>query len=173
MTAHVTVRPATDGDVPAIAAIWHEGWPDGHAGHVPAELGRHRTLPLLTALVAERVRTTQVAVVDGRVVGFVTIRRDEVEEVYVARDARGRGVVTALLEAGEAAIAAHHDEAWLAVVAGNVRARRSYERHGWRDAGPFTYQADTEAGRFDVPAHRYVKALRRPGQSATDSRSRS
>jgi hypothetical protein len=33
--AGVTIRPATD--VPAIARIWREGWPDGHEGHVPAE----------------------------------------------------------------------------------------------------------------------------------------
>jgi hypothetical protein len=48
-----------------------------------------------------------------------------------------------------------HTRAWLAVVAGNARARAFYERHGWRDAGPFIYHAETEAGAFPVPSHRY------------------
>ena len=26
----VTIRPATDADMPAVARIWRVGWPDGH-----------------------------------------------------------------------------------------------------------------------------------------------
>jgi len=49
--------------------------------------------------------------------------------------------------------------AWLAVVAGNTRARRFYARLGWRDRGPFTYQAQTATGTFPVPAHRYEREV--------------
>jgi CubicO group peptidase (beta-lactamase class C family) len=34
----VELRPARPEDAPAIAAIWHLGWRDGHLGNVPAEL---------------------------------------------------------------------------------------------------------------------------------------
>jgi hypothetical protein len=55
---------------------------------------------------------------------------------------------------------AGHDRAWLAVVAGNARARAFYARQGWTDGGPFSYLADTEHGPMAVPAHRYVIDLR-------------
>lgn len=152
-------RPARPRDVDSIAAVWHAGWADGHAGNVPAALAHHRTMADLARLVGERIGGTTVAIVDSSLVGFVTVHDDEVEQVYVTASARGTGVVTELLDAGEAAIARSHRSAWLAVVAGNTRARRCYERHGWRDAGPFSYAAETADGRFTVPAHRYVKAL--------------
>ncbi|WP_116999649.1 GNAT family N-acetyltransferase [Desertimonas flava] len=158
-TPVMQLRPARPADVDAIATIWRTGWIDGHAGHVPSALADHRSESDLARLAAARVDDTTVAVVEGEVVGFVTVHDDELEQVYVAGPARGTGVVSALLHAGERAVARHHRSAWLAVVAGNVRARRCYERHGWRDAGAFTYAADTGAGSFAVPAHRYVKTV--------------
>jgi GNAT superfamily N-acetyltransferase len=81
---------------------------------------------------------------------------DEVEQLFVDEPARGTGVATLLLRQGEAVIrAAGYAQAWLAVVAGNQRARAFYARSGWRDAGSFTYLADTDAGPFPVPSHRY------------------
>ncbi|HKE50967.1 MAG TPA: GNAT family N-acetyltransferase, partial [Actinomycetes bacterium] len=53
-----------------------------------------------------------------------------------------------------------HDRAWLAVVAGNTRARRFYERNGWMDEGGFEYQAASADGPIPVPSQRYVKRLR-------------
>ena len=100
------------------------------------------------------------AVTDGRVVGFVTVHDDEVEQVYVDASARGSGAAATLLDRGEEIVGATHDRAWLAVVAGNVRARRFYERRGWVDAGPFDYSAETDEGTFTVPALRYEKTLR-------------
>ncbi|MEV1176540.1 hypothetical protein AB0J09_49965, partial [Nonomuraea sp. NPDC049784] len=52
-----------------------------------------------------------------------------------------------------------HQRAWLAVVAGNARARRFYERNGWVDEGLFDHLAPNETGPVVVPAHRYVKHL--------------
>jgi hypothetical protein len=49
-----------------------------------------------------------------------------------------------------------HGRAWLAVVAGNARARRFHERHGWADEGLFEHHAP---GGVLVPAHRYVKRV--------------
>jgi GNAT superfamily N-acetyltransferase len=101
-----------------------------------------------------------VAHVAGCVVGFVTVHGDEVEQVFVDASARGTGVAAELLEHAEAVIARDHDIAWLAVVAGNARARRFYERSGWHDAGPVVYQAQVSGGTVDVPSHRYEKRVR-------------
>jgi hypothetical protein len=58
-------------------------------------------------------------------------------------------------------IGAAHDTAWLAVVPGNARARRFYERQGWYDAGPFDNPAFTRDGStLLVPTRRYEKRLR-------------
>ena len=52
-----------------------------------------------------------------------------------------------------------YERAWLAVLEGNVRARRFYERMGWADEGPFDYEAASEAGTIVFPCHRYVKRV--------------
>ena len=82
--------------------------------------------------------------------------------VNVAAEHRGSGIADALLSDAEGRIrAAGHDRAWLAVVAGNARARRFYERRGWMDDGAIVYPAETARGPIDVPARRYVKDLAR------------
>jgi GNAT superfamily N-acetyltransferase len=155
-------RPATADDVEAVAAVWAGGWGDGHAGHVPAALHAHRRPAHFRRLVPGRLGGTTVAVVDGRVAGFVTVHGDELEQLYVTAGARGTGVAAALLGDGERTIAAAgFDRAWLAVVAGNARARRFYERCGWRDGGPFSYAAEIGGGTLAVPARRYEKRLER------------
>jgi ribosomal protein S18 acetylase RimI-like enzyme len=94
------------------------------------------------------------------VAGFVVVVDDEVEQVYVDRRWRGRGVAELLLRHAEAVIGqGGRRTAWLAVVAGNTRARRFYARLGWQDRGSFTYQAKTATGTFAVPAHRYEREV--------------
>jgi ribosomal protein S18 acetylase RimI-like enzyme len=73
---------------------------------------------------------------------------------------RGVGRSKALLAHGEAVIGERWPRAWLAVVAGNARARRFYERQGWSDAGLFDNPAPAPGGgTIPVPAHRYEKRL--------------
>ena len=70
----------------------------------------------------------------GELLGFVMVVGDEVEQVFVGPAGRGAGVAAVLLAEAERQVAAGgHDEAWLAVVAGNARARRFYEKCGWID----------------------------------------
>lgn len=145
-----------------MADIWQHGWRDGHLGHVPAELVTARTPETFRTRAADRIHDAEVAVVAGTVAGFVMVVGDEVEQVYVASTHRGTGVAARLLARAEQLVAAGgHPEAWLAVAAGNARARRFYERNGWRDAGPFEYAAATTDGPISVPCHRYVKAVTR------------
>jgi GNAT superfamily N-acetyltransferase len=150
------VRRATVDDIDVLASIWLEGWREAHLGHVPVALERERLGGSWREEVAGRVADTWVAEIGGNVGGFVTVVGDEVEDLYVTAGARGTGVAATLLRHGEDLVRdAGFSSAWLAVVAGNGRARRFYERHGWRDEGPFQHHARTAGGAIAVPAHRY------------------
>src|SRR6266508_2280368 len=105
---------------------------------------------------------TTVATVEGAVVGFVMVVGDEVEQVYVAAAFRGTGVAKILIGEAERQVRAKgHPKEWLAVVAGNARARAFYERAGWVDEGRFDYPAAAEDRAIAVPSRRYTKSLAR------------
>jgi ribosomal protein S18 acetylase RimI-like enzyme len=158
-----SIRTATSDDLSAVVRIWHVGWADGHLGHVPPELVPHRNEEQFVARARNRLDDMWVAESDGRIVGFVVVKGDEVEQIYVDRTARGSGVAAMLLRKGEAEIRrAGYRRAWLAVVAGNQRARSFYSRFGWRDSGPISYLAETEAGPLAIPSHRYEIDLTDP-----------
>jgi GNAT superfamily N-acetyltransferase len=159
MPSTAQLRPALPEDVLAVAQVWHDAWSDGHFGHVPDALLPYRRLVDFERRVPQRIADTTVAVVEGQIVGFVTVHEEELEQLFVARAERGRGVADRLLQHGEQLIAARHVGAWLAVVEGNARARRFYERHGWHDTGPFDHRAEISGGTLAVPSRRYVKSL--------------
>ena len=161
----VTLRPATLDDSTTVAEIWRHGWREGHLGYVPDDLVAARTPESFGERASQRVDDTVVAVVDDAVAGFVMVVDDEVEQVYVSPHHRGTGVAGVLLAEAERLVGANgHERAWLAVVAGNTRARRFYERNGWTDDGIFDHQAPSATGPITVPAHRYVKRV--AGRSA-------
>ena len=156
----VTLRPAIADDATAVAVIWCAGWQDAHVGNVPQGLVEVRTAASFYERAPARVEDTTVATVDGEVAGFVMVVDDEVEQVYVSALHRGTGVAALLMDEAERQVRANgHRKAWLAVVAGNARARAFYERAGWRDEGPFDYAAATEGGPISVPCRRYTKLL--------------
>lgn len=143
-----------------VVRIWAEGWADAHTGHVPDGLLRYRQREHFEALARDRISATWVADVAGLVAGFIVEKRDEVEQLYVDRPYRATGTAALLLRSGEDRIRqAGYVQAWLAVVAGNGRARAFYARCGWRDAGPMSYEAQTTDGPFPVPTHRYERDL--------------
>jgi ribosomal protein S18 acetylase RimI-like enzyme len=154
------IRPAVVEDAPVVAGIWWDGWRDGHLGNVPDALVAVRTEESFRERASQRVADTTVAVVDGAVAGFVMVVGDEVEQVYVSTKNRGSGVAAALFSEAERQVgAAGYQTAWLAVAAGNARARRFYQRQGWTDEGLFDYPAATDEGPIPVPCHRYTKRL--------------
>lgn len=164
-----TLRPATAADMPAVADLWHAGWHDAHPGHVPDGLTAARTAEEFHRRAVDRVADTTVAEVEGGegdLAGFVMVVGDEVEQVYVAAAHRGSGVASALLDEAVRQVAAGgHAVAWLAVVEGNARARRFYERSGWRDAGELPYVVESGGETFVSPCRRYELSVR-SGRSA-------
>jgi len=160
----IVLRPATPEDSPEVAEIWCNGWRDGHLGGVPDELVAVRTPASFRSRAANRVADTTVATVNGAIAGFTMVAGDEVEQVYVAKQHRGTGIAARLLwEAEQRIVQAGHGTAWLVAVATNARARAFYAREGWKDEGPFVYQAQTETGPIAVPSHRYTKRLAASG----------
>ena len=106
-----------------------------------------------------RLATTTVAVDGPVVVGFVTVVDDEVEQLYVAPGARGGDVAAALLDHGEALVSMRYDSAWLAVVAGNARARRFYARRGSARRRPLRPPGRRRRRHDGRPSHRYDKTV--------------
>jgi len=144
----------------AVADIWHRAWHVAHPGHVPDGLTAGRTLEAFHERTPSRVDDTTVAEVDGVVVGFTMVADDEVEQVFVDPDRHGTGVAAPLLAAAEEQVAQRYDVAWLAVVVGNARARRFYEKHGWHDAADLPYEVTADGERFVSPCRRYEKRVR-------------
>ena len=90
-------------------------------------------------------RPVFVAEVEGRVVGYASVRDQELRMLYVDPFAQGAGVGSELLAQAEAAGARE-----LEVFEANGHGRHFYEARGWRDAG--------SAGAWlDRPLRRYVK----------------
>ena len=156
-----SIRPATDADMAAVADLWHEGWHVGHAGHVPDGLTALRTLQAFHERTPTRVADTTVARDEaGELLGFVMVVGDEVEQVFVGPAGRGTGIAALLLAAAERQVAAAgHVEAWLAVVTGNARARRFYEKCGWRDTSELPYEVTAGGRTWTSPCRRYTKKV--------------
>jgi GNAT superfamily N-acetyltransferase len=158
------LRPATEDDVDAVAALFHQGWHDVHPGRVPDGLTQRRTPQAFHDRVAERVAETTdttVAEVDGVLAGFIMVSDDEAEQVYVERSFRGTTVGTLLLTEAERQIAAAgHDVAFLVVVRGNDRAQAFYARQGWVDEGDIDYPVTALGEHYLSPCRKFTKRVR-------------
>lgn len=153
-----SLRPARTTDVVTIASIWHDGWRDGHLGSVPEHALAARTLETFQARAETAVAVTTVAEVEETIAGFTMVVGDELEQIYVASSHRGSGIAELLLSDAERQLREKgHAAGWLAVVAGNERARAFYHKRGWRDDGPIAYLAAGLDGPIEIPSHRYVK----------------
>ena len=160
ISAATAVRPAADCDVPAIAAVWYDGWMTAHVGHVPEALIRYRTRGSFERRAGERLDDSLVAVADGRVVGFLRVHDAEIEQVFVEARCRGTGLAARLMVAGEAVLRRRGlVEAFLVVNSANERAQRFYLKQGWRSVGLVDYAAEIEDGTMVISILRYEKTL--------------
>jgi ribosomal protein S18 acetylase RimI-like enzyme len=141
------IRRAQPADAAAIADIHVRTWQAAYE-HV---FGAERLATLDTARREQRWRRSleagdQVGFVaerDGIVVGWATVgpsheqgELGEVHGIYVAPEAWGTGAGPALIRTAVGELRAHgYGHAVLWVLADNPRARRFYEREGWRIDG--------------------------------------
>lgn len=125
-------RPANIDDLDALTEIWHDGWHEAHAAHVPDELIKLRDHASLRIRMENMLENTDVVGPACAPIGFCTVIKDEIYQFYIAPAARGTGTADALLQAGETRLAAGGIKlAQLYVLPENMRAQAFYKRNGW------------------------------------------
>ena len=160
MQPAVAIRKAEASEIEALAQLWYAGWQDAHAAVMPAALARLRTLESFRERLPEMLAETRVAGDPGAPLGFCTIKHDELDQLFVASEGRGKGIAAALVADAEQRLAAHGvTTGWLACAIGNHRAARFYEKCGWHLAATVIHQLSTTEGPFDVEIWRYEKRL--------------
>ena len=154
------LRPAEPSDLPALARLWHAAWHETHAPLSPDSLVRLRTLDSFTDRLSGLLADTMTAGPIEQPLGFCAIKADELYQLFVAPEARGRGAAAALLADGETRLAAAgHDRAFLTCAIGNEHAARFYEKSGWRNVGVVTDTLETADGPYAMQVWRFEKAL--------------
>lgn len=154
------VRQAQESEIDQLADLWYQGWQDAHAAILPAELARLRTRESFAERLRAALQAVRVVGPRGGPIGFCMTQADELYQLFVSSDGRGRGVA-ALLEADAVSILSRRgvEVAWLACAIGNHRAARFYEKAGWRCTGTVVSELETQAGVFPLEVWRFEKAL--------------
>ena len=154
------VRDADPSDIDPLSSIWYHGWRDAHAELLPAELGQDRSQERLRARLVDGLSSVRVAGAIGAPLGFTWIKDDQLNQLYVAPEARGAGVAASLVADAEARMrAAGVRTAWLSCAIGNTRAARFYEKNGWRRVGINVERLSMASGELDLEVWRYEKVL--------------
>ena len=154
------VRPADGTEIDHLAKLWFDGWREAHELIVPAELTRRRTLASFRDRLSAGIADVRAIGAPGAAVGFSMLKRDELYELYVSAQWRGRGAAVTLIDDAEALLAERGVAvAWLACAIGNDRAARFYDKRGWRRAGTIVNQLETTNGSFPLEVWRYEKRL--------------
>ncbi|MBX3497376.1 MAG: GNAT family N-acetyltransferase [Parvibaculum sp.] len=155
----ITIRPASAGDIPALARVWHDGWHAGHA-HLSPEIAALRPLSFFEPRMATTLPDCVVACIDGDIVGFAGWNGDGIGQVFVLPAWNGKGVAARVLAAAEEQLRnAGHSRIWLQCEVGNDRARRFYEKHGWSVAREHDTEIGTVEGRMPQRVWRMEKLL--------------
>lgn len=136
----IHVRRATAEDAEAAARVHAASSEAAYRGLLTlGGISLERRVAMWRVLVEDRAAHAFVAESGGRIVGVMNAgpARDdepvgELRILYVLPEWWGSRAGQLLLERAHALLAADHDEAILTVLAANPRARRFYERNGWR-----------------------------------------
>ena len=159
------IRAARQSDAPAIARLWHEGWQDAHIGRVPDALLRHRDAQSFARRAGARLDDVRLAEIDGVLAGFLRVKGDELEQIYVDRPHRGGATAPALMQLGERLLASRGiGTAFLVVNPQNERAIVFYEKNGWARIGLVDYNAETAEGSFTMSILRMEKSVSAAGE---------
>ncbi|SCM72504.1 GCN5-related N-acetyltransferase [uncultured Pleomorphomonas sp.] len=161
MSIATAFRPFRPDDRAAVVRLWHDAWHDGHGAVLPAHVVAERTMESFDLRLGPLEAGCLVAEADGRLLGFAIVEGNEIDQFYVAAEARGTGLATAMLAAAETQLARRGvRDAVIQCSAGNDRAHRFYARAGWRDSGVRQAPIWTPDGRHEThPTHIFVKQL--------------
>ena len=100
------VRDAEKTEIETLAQIWYDGWRDAHAEILPEELKRARTLESFKERLAAGISSVRAVGPVGAPLGFTYVKGDELYQLYVSAEARGKGATVhrrvTVLEWGEA-----------------------------------------------------------------------
>lgn len=125
MPTDLLLRPAVPGDLPAVAEVHLAARAAAAPQMPPLVHGREEVLAFHTALDLSQ-RDLWVAETE-QVVGYVELKADWLDDLYVRPDHQGRGIGGALLDLAKSL---RPDGFCLWVFEANQAARRFYQRHG-------------------------------------------
>ncbi|MFZ2101330.1 MAG: GNAT family N-acetyltransferase [Oricola sp.] len=154
------IRDPLENEMPKLAKLWHDSWHEAHDDLVPVALCRIRTLESFSERISHRFHDLRASGPLGAPDGFCIIDGDELDQLFVAPQARGTGVAARLMADAEMRMNAKGVEiAWLACAIGNMRAARFYEKCGWQLARTQTVELKGAGGGFPLEIWRYEKRL--------------
>jgi GNAT superfamily N-acetyltransferase len=155
------IERATPRDRRDVATLYHQAWRQTHGTLEPAAVVADRDEGFFQKRVAAYTTAPRLArAADGTVLGFVAWDGFLVQALFLAEIARGSGLGARLLAEAEFNIAAAgHDKVALICIVGNDRARRFYERQGYRVTLNRNIRAQTTQGEVVIKAWRMQKRL--------------
>ena len=121
------MRPATEADIPAMAAVSSASYRIAFAGILPAAVLAQRSPEHFRERFAETWPRMAVAEHDGRIVAFSLVTSGHIDMLFVDPERLGQGAGIALLRAAE-----RNGALTLECFADNAPARAFYEHAGWR-----------------------------------------
>ena len=142
------LRAATETDIDAIAKIMGDWCAD--TPYIPALHTREQDRKFITGVVA---RQDVMVADDSGVQGFIAREDNEIDQLYLATAARGRGIGSTLL----AEMKTRGDRLELWCFQANTGARRFYERHGFT----VDRMTDGASNQEKLPDIRYVWAAQK------------
>lgn len=161
---NLATRAAEREDRAPLAQLWRQGWLEAHQAIVPEALIALRTPESFAERMAAALPRVRVLGPVGAPLGFHLIKGDELNQFYLAAEARGSGAAGVLMADAERRLAeAGVKTAWLACAIGNARAARFYQKSGWTLAREEVVESETSTGPFPLKVWRYEKRLTTSG----------
>lgn len=160
MSDTTQIRQPVSNDLKPLAELWHAGWHQAHASLITSDVLPFRTLDQFEARLPAMWADIRVAGDHSEPMGFCYIEGAELDQMYVARAAQGTGLAARLMAEAEDRMRRNGVEtAQLSCAAGNERAARFYEKHGWTSDRAIVEEALAAAPGLFAKIWRYTKRL--------------